>query len=147
MARAQGKLDELIQEMNNPNALMSASLKIEIKRVAEMVKVKEILNSEFVGKESIRSPLVRSTLLSVMQKPMVSPEDLSRLQQVVDREKAKIKQYDLEQARLKRASEQDERRVQQDSLDDRVRRMDAREAELNRRERELERREAETGRR
>ncbi len=129
---AQAKLNELIQEMNNPNVLMSASLKIEIKRIAEMVKVKEILASEFAGKQSLRSPLVRSTLLAVMQKTIVSSEDLSHLQQVVDSEKANIRTYDEHEARLQRATQSD----------DSKKRMDAREADLDRRERELEKREA-----
>ncbi len=110
----QQKLKELENRMGNPDLLMSPALKIEIKRTAEAAKVKEILASEFVGKQSLRSPRVRQILLDVMSKDDIQPQDIERLQEIVDREKAKIAAYDQQQAQqAAQQAQQDQQTAQQ----------------------------------
>ena len=134
---AQIKLNELIQDIvaNGSNVAMSPSLLNEITDKAAMVETKKVLAWEFLQKDSIRSPLVRKTLLEVMRMPTIDAEDLYYLQEVTDSEKAKIKEYDDQQAISDYEHQQNP--LNKDELIDAWKRLDERQADLDRREKQL----------
>ncbi len=134
---AQIKLNELIQDIvaNGANVVMSPSLLNEITETAAMVETKKVLAWEFLQKDSIRSSFVRKTLLEVLRKPMIDAEDLYYLQEVVDGEKAKIKEYDDQQVISDYEHQQEP--LNKDELIDAWKRLDDRQADLDHREKQL----------
>jgi len=86
-----------INEMATPGELHTVANKIDIELAMTALQVKQTLYANFLDKDSLRSPLVRNTLLSVMQLPTISMSDLNHLQTVVNQEKQHIRDYDREQ--------------------------------------------------
>lgn len=88
---------DLWKEMQDSKTVLTAADKIAAERAATMTAVKETLALEFTGANSLRSEAVRNTLLEILNKNDITPDDLIRLQTVVDKEKPLIEAYDKAQ--------------------------------------------------
>ncbi len=105
ITRTENRLSKMLEELKDSDRIHTVSMKLDLQNSAEVLEVKQILAEEFQGKDSIRSPLVRQRLTSLFSKSRISAADLKSLQNLVDREKVKIRQYDDAERRRKAAEE------------------------------------------
>ncbi len=105
VANQRKKVEELVQAMASSDRILTAMDRVSVDHAAAVLNVKETLYGNFVGTQSLRSPLVRNRLLALMQKESISPQDLAEFQGIVTEEKAHINQQ-LQNAQQQQQNQQ-----------------------------------------
>ncbi len=90
VANQRKRVQDLVQAMASSDRILTAMDRVDVDHAAAVLNVKETLYGNFVGTQSLRSPLVRDRLLALLQKESISPQDLAEFQGIVTEEKAHI---------------------------------------------------------
>jgi hypothetical protein len=83
-------VQSLQDEMARHDVVKTYADSARYENAVTMLDVKRTLVNNFVGTQSLQSPAVRSLLLSILQKELITPGDLAGLQNLVNSEKAKM---------------------------------------------------------
>lgn len=87
--KQQTTVDNLAASIERTDVITSSAINSEFENAYTMLNVKKTLYANFIGTPSLESPLVRAKLLQIFQKDLITPNDLSELQTLVQQERPK----------------------------------------------------------
>lgn len=86
------RINDIMQGVAKGQYVSTVVDNVRIRTASAVLQVKQTLYSNFVGTQSLRSPLVRQQLLNLMKKDDITASDLASFQALVEQEKANIRQ-------------------------------------------------------
>lgn len=86
------RINDIMQHVASGQYVSTVVDNVRIRTASAVLQVKQTLYSNFVGTQSLRSPLVRQQLMDLMKKDDISPSDLAAFKALVEQEKLNIQQ-------------------------------------------------------
>ena len=90
IAKTNAEFIKLTEQISKVDPIEYPSLRIKLEKVSAQLMTKQTLFENFYETPSIQSPLIRDELIGIFSKNEITPFDLSRLQNLVAREKPKV---------------------------------------------------------